>query len=238
MINTILFDLDGTLLPLKEDEFLKAYFGGIAQKFVPLGFNKDLLLKAIWVGTEAMWKNNGEMTNEERFWVTFKKLIQGDYEKIEKDFLDFYKNDFEVAKKTTMMNPLAKKMIELLKSKGYKIAIATNPVFPRIATLKRIEWAGLNYEDFEIITTYEDSSYCKPNLKYYEELLKKINRKPEDCLMIGNDAKEDMVVNLLNMKTYLVLDCLINSDNLDISKYAKGSLNDLFEYLNKLPNIK
>jgi len=31
---------------------------------------------------------------------------------------------------------------------GFRVALATNPIFPAIATEKRIRWAGLTPEDF------------------------------------------------------------------------------------------
>ena len=72
-MKTVLFDLDGTLLPMDQDEFIKAYFGGIATKLAPYGYEPDKLIKGIWTGTKAMVMNDGAMTNEERFWHICKR---------------------------------------------------------------------------------------------------------------------------------------------------------------------
>ena len=102
---------------------------------------------------------------------------------------------------------------------GYDVALATNPIFPSIATRKRISWTGLSYDDFSLVTTYENSSYCKPNLKYYEEILNKLGYKPEECLMVGNDVVEDMIAKKLGMKVFLLPNCLINKNNEVLKQY-------------------
>ena len=73
MLKAIFFDLDGTLLPLDEDEFIKAYFGLLCKKFVPLGYDKDELIAGIWQGTKLMMTNDGKKTNEQVFWDYFYK---------------------------------------------------------------------------------------------------------------------------------------------------------------------
>ena len=39
MLNTILFDLDGTLAPFNQDEFIRAYFGALTRRLAPMGYN-------------------------------------------------------------------------------------------------------------------------------------------------------------------------------------------------------
>ena len=38
MIKTILFDLDGTLLPMDQDAFTKAYFKSLSEYLLPFGY--------------------------------------------------------------------------------------------------------------------------------------------------------------------------------------------------------
>lgn len=230
-INAILFDLDGTLLPMDQDLFLKYYFGTLAQKLVPLGYNKDTLIDNIWAGTKSMVMNNGSKTNEKAFWDTFCTLAGKDCRKDEPVFDSFYRNEFVAAKNACGLAPEAKELISLIKAAGKRIILATNPIFPAVATEKRIHWAGLSTDDFELITTYENSHYCKPNPKYYTEILEKTGLKPEECLMVGNNAEEDMIAEPLGMKVFLLTDCLINEKNADISKYPQGGFEKLKEYL-------
>ena len=107
------------------------------------------------------------------------------------------------------------------------------PIFPAIATRKRIAWAGLAPEDFELYTTYENSRYCKPNLEYYKEIINELGAKPEECLMVGNDVGDDMVAGKLGMKVFLLTDCLINKADINVSEYPNGNFDDLIKYISK-----
>lgn len=237
MIDTILFDLDGTLLPIEEGPFIKMYFGLLSDKFLHLGITKEKFIEAIVSGTVIMRKNDGSKTNEDAFWDFFSQKIGYRKSDIEDIFINFYSNDFDLVKASSNENPLAKEVVKILKSKNYNLVVATNPLFPRIAVEKRIAWAGLDVNDFSFITSYENSFYSKPSLNYYENILKNINKKPEQCMMVGNDAKEDMTASKLGIKTYLLVDCLINLENLDISLFENGDFEDFLNLVKKLPNV-
>ena len=125
----ILFDLDGTLLPMDQDVFIGAYFGGLAKKLIPYGYEKEKLFGAIWSGTRAMVKNTGDKPNEEAFWEEFCRIF-GD--KAREDiylFDEFYAKDFCKVKDSCGYDPKAKETIEALKSLGFRVALATNPLF-------------------------------------------------------------------------------------------------------------
>ncbi|KUK34803.1 MAG: Haloacid dehalogenase domain protein hydrolase [Caldanaerobacter subterraneus] len=77
-------------------------------------------------------------------------------------FEDFYLNDYKELGKNIKANEYVKKSLEILKEKGYTLVLATNPVFPRIAILERLRWAGLNESYFDFITTYEICIFVSP----------------------------------------------------------------------------
>ena len=131
-------------------------------------------------------------------------------------------------------NPYAARTIRELKDMGYRVVLATNPLFPSIATQSRARWAGLNPEDFDLITTYENSFHCKPNPDYYRDILNTLGLKAEECLMVGNDVSEDMIAESLGMKVFLLTDCLINKENRDISRYPTGSFPELMTYIREV----
>jgi len=233
-ITAFFFDLDGTLLPMDQDLFLKYYFGALAAKLVPLGYNKDTLVNNIWAGTKAMILNDGSKTNEEAFWDVFCTLADKDCRKDMPVFDSFYRNEFAAAKNACGYAPAAKEVVDLIKASDKRLILATNPIFPAVATENRVSWAGLSTEDFELITTYENSTYCKPNPKYYTEILGKTGLDPKECLMVGNNAEEDMIAETLGMKVFLLTDCLINEKEADISKYPQGGFKELKEYITTL----
>ncbi len=221
-IKAVIFDLDGTLLPMVQDEFIGGYFKLLGKKAASCGYDAEKLLKVVWKGTGAMIKNNGEKTNEEVFWELFVSVYGEGSMSDKKMFDEFYENGFDGVKSFVGFNPECAKMVYGLKEKGYRVALATNPVFPAAATEARIRWAGLLPDDFEFYTTYENSSYCKPNPKYYEEVLAKLGISAGECLMIGNDVDEDMLpARSLGMEVRLLDDCLINKSGTDISQFEK-----------------
>ena len=234
MIKTILFDLDGTLLPMDQDLFLKAYFGGLVKALVPHGYDGETIVKSIWAGTGAMVKNDGTRSNEAVFWDSFCEFFGPDARSDEPLFLNFYETEFQKVAQVCGRDPRAAEAIRKIKTMGYRVILATNPLFPPIATQSRVRWAGLETQDFELITTYDNSSFCKPNLSYYEEILSKCGLHPEECVMVGNDVAEDMVAAKLGMKVFLLTDCLINKPGADIHQFPHGSFPELMEFIRGL----
>jgi len=234
MIKAILFDLDGTLLPMDQDTFVNAYLGGLANKMAPHGYDPKLLAKTMWEGTAAMVKNTGEETNESVFWKCFWQVF-GDEALADMPIInDFYANEFQLVKNVCGFAPEAAQCIREIRDLGYRVALATNPLFPAAATHSRTRWAGLQVEDFELITTYENSYHCKPNVAYYQDVLEKLNLKPEECIMVGNDATEDTAAEALGIQVFLLTDCLINKENKDISKWPHGSFPELMNFIREL----
>ena len=73
---------------------------------------------------------------------------------------------------------------------------------------------GLADTDFDWVTDYENSHYCKPNPDYYREILTRFALDPRQCVMIGNDMEEDMQPAAeLGMARFLITDCLINPND-------------------------
>ncbi|MEE0111521.1 MAG: HAD family hydrolase [Oscillospiraceae bacterium] len=231
MITTVFFDLDGTLFPMDQEKFVKSYLGRMAKKMAPHGYEPEMLVKSVWMGTGAMVNNDGSATNETVFWNVFDQLFGRDTRVDEPLFEEFYRNEFQAVKDDCGFDPRAAEAIRQIKALGLRTVLATNPLFPPIATQSRVRWAGLEPEDFEFITTYDNSCFCKPNPDYYREILGKLNLKAEECVMVGNDVNEDMVARELGMKVFLLTDCILNKDNKDISQYPCGSFPELLDYI-------
>ncbi|MCH5165436.1 MAG: HAD family hydrolase [Clostridiales bacterium] len=230
-MKTVLFDLDGTLLPMDQNVFMKAYFGGITKKLSPRGYEPKQLVDGIWRGTAAMVKNDGTKTNEQVFWAAFSRIFG---EKAYSDipyFDEFYKTDFNLIKNACGFDRKAGETIKNLKSKGYKIIVATNPFFPMIAQQSRLQWAGIDLRDVDYITSYENSRYCKPNILYYSEIMNVFGLDPRNCVMVGNDVTEDMIAEKLGMRVFLMTRCLINKSNVNIDNYAHGGFDELSAFI-------
>ena len=232
-IKHILFDLDGTLLPMVQDEFVKFYMPLLAKSYMNAGVSLDpkKFIGAVWAGYEAMVKNDGSCTNREAFWSYIEPELPIPTEESEKIALDFYADEFNQAICTTKPNPVSNQIVKRAKERGFETYLATNPVFPRCATMNRIRWAGLDAEDFKVITTYETCTYCKPNPEYFRGILEEFSLDPSECLMVGNDVAEDLSIRSLGVKTYLVTDTMENKKNLTIDTEYMGTLDELLKFI-------
>lgn len=237
-MHTVLFDLDATLLPMDQTLFVRAYLQKLEGALGGLCGEAGALRAALYKGLWAMLQNDGRMTNEACFFAAFTEASGLSAKAVKAVMETFYERDFEAIDGIFPPDPLAARCVRTLRQKGYGTVLATNPLFPKAATFKRIAWAGLAPGDFDHITTYENSSYCKPNLKYYEEILQRINRRPADCLMVGNDVAEDMCAEQLGMAVFLVDTYLINESRADLSCYPRGNMAQLWAYIQNLPRAE
>lgn len=211
MLKAVFFDLDGTLLPLDEPKFLGVYMEVLLNRMIPAGLKKENILNFSSSSYMAMVLNDGSKMNHEVFVDKFKE-IHGHYTKEDADRIDdFYDNDFDKSLDVCGYNPLAKEIVKFVKDNGLICVLSTNPVFPMVAQVKRMARTGLEVSDFDYITSYENSRFCKPNPNYFIDLLNKFNLKPDEVIVIGNNTYEDGECSLgANIKCYLVRDCLID----------------------------
>jgi len=230
-LTTVLFDLDGTLLPMDNDAFTKGYFKLLAAKMAPYGYEPQQLVDAVWAGTAAMVKNDGTRSNEAAFWETFDGFYPEKGLADKPIFQSFYENEFQKARVICGCDPMAAETVQRLKKRGLRVALATNPIFPAVATESRIRWAGLVPEAFELYTAYENTGYCKPNPAYYRDVIGRLGVSAEECLMVGNDVTEDMVARTLGMRVFLLTDWMINRSGEDISIFPHGGFPQLLNYL-------
>ena len=234
-MQAILFDLDGTLLPMDIDIFTKGYFGLLTKKAAPYGYTPQALVDGIWTATKAMVQNDGTMSNSDRFWEAFAaRFGQRVYDDIPL-FDAFYTHEFKEAVCYTQPAPQkAQSAVELAHAAADKVILATNPIFPLVGVETRLTWLGLHITDFDHITSYENSRFCKPNPLYYEALLNEYGLCAKDCLMVGNDVQEDIEpASAIGLQTYLLTDCMINRANAAVCGMA-GTFDELLHTLTEL----
>jgi FMN phosphatase YigB (HAD superfamily) len=232
-IKTFIFDLDGTLLTMDTDLFMNIYFGEMTKHFSGT-IGGQFLIDAILASTKTTVMNTEHVTNEEVFWSDFNVRMANHKDIFSNQIENYYNTGYLNTKKATKINENMTMAVKLLKDKGYDVVIATNPLFPRKAILDRVKWAGFEPEDFRYITSFEKNHYCKPHLEFYKEVLSEIGRQAHECIMVGNDAQEDMVISTLGVKTWLVEDCLINrKDEIPPVDY-KGTSKMFLEWIDSL----
>ncbi|WP_274435803.1 HAD family hydrolase [Alicyclobacillus sp. ALC3] len=236
-LNTLLFDLDGTLLPLELDVFMKGYFRALLPRISHL-LEPETATKEIWAATAAMIRNEDpNLTNEQVFKAAFFGRAAVTEEDIWPLFDEFYRRDFAELRSLSEPSAISREICRNALEKGYRVVVATNPIFPETAIRWRLEWAGVGDLPFDLVTTMENSHFCKPSPKYYVEIMDKLGVSPFECIMFGNDVQEDGVAGKIGMQTYLVTDCLIDRGVGHLEFDHRGTLADARAFVEALPML-
>lgn len=237
MINTILFDLDGTLLSMDTDLFIKNYFGYIADHLKDY-FTQEEVVRLFWKCTEkVIASNDGSKTNEQVFFESFFSEVDVDQAELVPVLNEFYATKFSLLQHIAESKREMIEAISILKDKGYELVIATNPIFPEVAIKQRVAWAKLNVEDFKHITTFEQSHFTKPNINYYHEVLHTIDKQAENCLMVGNHIDEDMISNTIGIDTYLITNHVMGDETNKANVKYEGNYTDFLKFVNELKTV-
>ncbi len=231
MFKTLLLDLDGTLLGVDMRVFLKEYFAKLGEHLEHI-ISPETLVKCLKSSTQVMIDNlEPDKTNKQVFCENFLKKVDIPAGQMELLLEDFYLNKFKYLEPFTRQLPEAREVMEAAFSRGYRLVLATNPVFPYLAIKQRMEWGGVDSYPYKLITSYENMHFCKPNLQYFQEIMEKVGARPHECLMIGNDMDDDMVASEAGIKTYLVEDYLIDRNCRGYEVDFRGTLKDLAHFL-------
>lgn len=236
MFEAILFDLDGTLLDIDMEIFLQYYFAEMITAAREHGYQHGkIMAEQVFYSTNLMINDlSATVSNEEVFMNDFLPRCKYPDNEVRTFFDNFYLQRFPLLKEHCRPLPGIAEMMANIFSRGFKIVIATNPVFPRQAIQQRLNWAGIGDYPYDLITSYEEMHYCKPHVQYYAEICQRIGVVPADCLMVGNDVDEDLPAGLLGMKTFLVEDMLIDKGQSGLQPDWRGKISDMIDFINKL----
>lgn len=237
MLKTLLFDLDGTLLPVDTDLFVETYLKFLSKRMIKWMEPRDFINKLMSSTYAAINNLDPSKTNQEVFWENFSKTIPYDIKELMPVFDDFYEHEFPKLSYLIKKNDLPAAILETAYQKGYEMVIATSPIFPEKAIFERLNWINAKKFPYKLVTTYENMHFAKPHIEYYKEIIQIIGVKPEECMMIGNDVDEDMIAGSLGMKTFLVTDFILNRNNKPMKVDYSGSLKDLLEFVNNLKEV-
>jgi len=215
------------------DVFLKEYFGTLCQHVRAIA-EPAVMKRVVLGGVEAMMSNTDPArTCEDVFAAFFEAELGVSFEENKPLFIEYYEKRFGTLAPHFPPDPRAAQCVLKAKEKGFKCALATNPIFPAAATLQRIKWAGLERGWFEHVTTYEDCSFAKPNPQYFLWLTEYLGWKPEDSRMVGNDELEDIrCAQSVGIECFFLENTplYINGENC-ATECARGGFDDLLEWI-------
>jgi FMN phosphatase YigB (HAD superfamily) len=230
MTLTLLLDLDDTLLNTNLDAFIPAYFQALARELAP-HIAPEIMLRALMTGTKQMMENEDfSQTLEQVFNAVFYPQLNSSCEKISAALENFYDHVFPTLGEVTTPRPEAKSFVNWAFSQGFRIAIATDPFFPRKATYHRLRWAGFEPEQFELVSSFEHFHFSKTHPAYYAEILGRMGWPDGPVLMVGNDLERDIrPAQMLGLATYHVDDGSASPS--ELAAGAQGKLADLRVWL-------
>ncbi|WP_165248090.1 HAD family hydrolase [Adlercreutzia sp. ZJ141] len=231
----IFFDLDGTLLPMEIEEFLKGYFTSLAAFVAARGFDAQTFSAAVSAGVKAMIKSPSDQTNDQAFWETFFSFVDRDAANWAALLDHYYETEFGKLGATCGNDPNVARAVRALVNKGYPLIVATMPLFPPRAVVWRLQWAGLDANDFVRITTYDNSTSVKPKPAYCAENLAACGLSGKDVLMVGNNTLEDMSFAGLGCDMYIVTDNLLDPVSFPLETVKHGTRADFAVWAEALP---
>jgi HAD superfamily hydrolase (TIGR01549 family) len=191
----LLLDLDDTLLGNSMDAFLPGYLQGLAKRMARFA-EPDKMVKFLMAGTRQMMANlQPDLTLAQVFDSVFYPGLGLQRVDVQPTIDVFYAQDFPGLRSLTEFRPQAIELVKGALARGYRVAIATNPLFPRTAILQRVAWAGISPEKYPIalIPDYESFHFAKPNVHYYAEFLGQLGWPEEPVVMVGDDLENDIL---------------------------------------------
>lgn len=229
MTFTLLLDLDDTLLDSNLEAFLPAYFQKLAAHLAGR-IPPEKLLTALTASTRRMYTSARlDQTLEQVFSDDFYPPLGLTPPELAADLEDFYDHIFPSLQPLTRPRPAAIALVEWAFSQGWRVAIATDPLFPRKAILHRLRWAGLPPEKFpfSLISDFQKFHFAKASVAYYAEFLNRLGWEQEPVLMVGDSLERDVLpARQAGLPVFWLADSREGGDS-----SLGGSLDDLQNYL-------
>lgn len=229
-----LFDLDGTLLPVELDFFLRHYMDGLYESFQEIMTRRDFDAALLGATYETIENLDPDVTNLEAFARAFSRRTGIDWDSLWPMILSYYKDVYPGLRRYVTEELPAREVVSQCVADGWEIVLATQPLFPEVAVRERMRWCGIDSLPWLLITTLENMHFCKPHAEYYQEILEKLGVRPSQCAMIGNDIQEDMAASTLGIKTYLAEEFLLDRGTGGEHPDCRGPLSGVPSWLRRV----
>lgn len=229
----IIFDLDGTLIDSVNmfNEIYSELIKEIAGKLVSAEQIQD-----DWDEFAHTHKNEGDMFDGFLLFLDGKyndrkgdlEILREEYKKIEADYI-LNKIEFK---------DYAKEVIELLKEKNYKLALAT--ISPR-SVLDIYNYQNQNlvskfkiYDCFDLVLSYDDVKNRKPDPEVYLTVVERMNVPKEKCLIVEDSLEGVKAANNAGIEVLNIVDenMFNTQERIDeLCDYKMNSLKEFYEFL-------
>ena len=239
MTLTLLADLDDTLLDNDFTSFLPYYLDALGEHMASIA-EPEVLIPNLMSATQKMVENNRpDRTLKQVFDNSFFPALDVTPNEIQTTIDNFYAEVFPNLRRYTKQRPDAIQLVHQTLEAGFRVAIATNPLFPRVAIVERLEWAGISPQDYALsmITSYETFHFAKPNPAYFAEILAQIGWPEGGIIMIGNDLNDDIIASRrLGLPAFWISTQEAAAAPGAYAPTASGSISDCSIWLDTVPS--
>lgn len=202
-ITTVLWDLDGTLVGFRQRTF------EVLMPMVAAAAFADLVppwrfLRALRQILPQVRANSGEDTNHELLVRLIAERVGCDHDRIDTRLHRLAGSGFPLLRRCFYARPGASELVGELAARGLRQVVATNPLWPLDTVLVRLAWGRIDSGWFAFVASGESMSRSKPRVEYYRELLHRLGLQPGECVMIGNDARNDAPASALGIRVFLL----------------------------------
>lgn len=233
MIRWLLWDLDGTLVHWKS-RWLIPRVVGLHFHFLAARHGFFRTLWHVGAAYRVMLQSRGPQLLNQVYLAELSRRLGLPSADLEAEELRFVREGLGELEGWIAPVPGARELFgELVEAGRYRMVAATNPTMPQLFNRLRLGWAGYDPDAFELITGTETCTCLKGGPQYFRELLTRLGARPEECLMVGNDGRKDLVASEVGIPVFL---CRVGFErNLEgLERWppaAQGSLADLRSFL-------
>ncbi|PFK35177.1 pyrophosphatase PpaX [Bacillus cereus] len=210
-INTVLFDLDGTLI--NTNELIISSFLHTLTKYYPNQYKREDVLPFIG---PSLHETFGSMDANK-----VEEMIEC-YRQFNHEHHDELVEEYETVYET----------VQELKKQGYKIGIVTTKA--RQTVEMGLKLSKLN-EFFDVVVTIDDVQHVKPHPEPIQKALQLLHAKPEETLMVGDNHHDIVGGQNAGTKTAAVAWTIKGKEYLESYKpdYVLDKMSDLLSILSE-----
>lgn len=209
-VQAVFFDLDGTLVDVDMELFVAGYLRLLTERMRDRA-EPAQAARVLHRAVAAMFANSdADKTLEQILYDVLQVELSMSAEEYQASLEQFCRQDLDALRPLVTGHPLSSRLVDISLERGWKVVLATNPIFPRVVVDARLDWGALDRNAFHHVTAYETSRFCKPNPAFFEELLEKMEVPAEACLMVGNDVLHDLSASQVGIRTCLLTPWRIN----------------------------
>ncbi|MFG1793120.1 HAD family hydrolase [Nocardia sp. NPDC049149] len=202
-MTTVLWDLDGTLIKLRQRTFR------VLMPLVAAAAFRDVVppvrfLRALDGALDRVRANESAETNHDQLVRMLAETTGLDRATADARFRVLADTGFPRLRRCFQPLPPAQTLVAELANAGVRQVVATNPLWPLVTVTDRLRWGGFDPGTFAHITSGESMRRAKPRLDFYRELLGQLSIDAGECVMVGNDAVKDAPAARLGIPVFLL----------------------------------